>query len=85
MYTLYEAALYRPEGDELRFSYPADDALTSEFEEQMTNLLREYKTDRELLSPHAREEPGAHDDAPTMAALGCLGAANSRVGDLLVG
>jgi hypothetical protein len=49
----------------------------------MTILLREYKTDRELLSPHAPAEPRAHDDAPTMCALGCLGTATGKVGELL--
>ena len=31
---------------------------TPEYEE---DLVREYKTDRQLLSPHAPEEPGAHE------------------------
>lgn len=84
MYLLFEAALFRPEGDQLRYSYPAEDPLTPEFEEQMTILLREYKTDKALLSPHAPEEPGANDDAPSMAALGCMGAAMGRLGDILV-
>lgn len=84
MYTLFDAALFREEGDPLRYSYPAEHALAAELEEQMTILLREYKTDRELLSPHAPEEPGAHDDAPTMGALGCLGAATGQIGSILV-
>jgi len=83
MYSLFDAALFREEGDPLRYSYPAGHPLAGELEEQMTILLRVYKTDRELLSPHAPEEPGAHDDAPTMSALCCLGAATGRVGDIL--
>lgn len=83
MFTLFDAALFREENDPQRYSYPAEHALAGEFEEQMTILLREYKTDRELLSPHAPEEPGAHDDAPCMAALGCLGAAVGGMGDIL--
>lgn len=83
MYLLFEAGLFREEGDPLRVSYPADHPLAGELEEQMTILLREYKTDRQLLSPHAPEEPGAHDDAPTMCALGCLGAAAGKLGELV--
>jgi len=33
--------------------------LTGDFEEQMTIFLREYKGDRELLSPHAPDETGS--------------------------
>ena len=58
MYTLTEAALFKDAGDPQRFSYWADDPLTPELEEQFTRLVREYKTDAELLSPHAPEEPG---------------------------
>lgn len=47
------------------------------------NLVREYKTDRQLLSPHAPKEPGAHDDAPTMLALDSLGAGGGN-GSILV-
>lgn len=83
MFTMFEAALFRDPGDPLRFSYPSDHPLAAELEEQMTALLREYKTERELLSPHAPETPGAYDDAPVMCALGCLGAAQGVVGDIL--
>jgi hypothetical protein len=83
MYTLFEAALFREEGEPDRFSYWAEDPLAAELEEQMSILLREYKTDAELLSPHAPEEAGAHDDACTMCALGCLGAATGKIGELL--
>src|SRR3954454_15776377 len=48
MYTLLEAALFRDGGDPLRFSYWAGDPLAAEIEEQMSILLREYKTDRGL-------------------------------------
>lgn len=50
----------------------------------MTILLREYKGEGQLLSPHAPEEPGAHDDAPCMCALGCLGAAQGKIGEMLI-
>ena len=84
MYTTWEAALFRDEGDPLRFSYWTGDPLAGELEEQSTMLVREYKTDRQLLSPHAPEEPGAHDDAPSMVAVGCLGVASGGVGDIVI-
>ena len=83
MYTIFEAAVFRDAGDPLRFSYWFGDPLAGELEEQTTTLIREYKSDRQLLSPHAPEEPGAHDDAPTMLALDCLGAAIGKVGDIV--
>lgn len=83
MYAMFEAALFRDTADPLCFSYPGNHPLTGEFEEQMTILLREYKGDRELLLPHAPEEPGAHDDAPTVAASGCMGSAKGMVGVIL--
>lgn len=85
MYTTLEAACFRDEGDPQRFSYWMDDPLAGELEEQTTTLVREYKTDRQLLSPHAPEQPGAHDDAPTMLALGALGATSGKIGSILVG
>src|SRR4051812_48440829 len=84
MYTTWEAALYRDAGDKQRFSYWLDDPLAGELEEQTTILVREYKIDRQLLSPHAPEQPGAHHDAPSMAALGCLGAATGRIGEIVI-
>jgi hypothetical protein len=53
-------------------------------EQQSILLDREYKTDRQLLAPHAPEVPGAHDDAPTMLALDTLGAAVGGLGGILV-
>ena len=84
MYTTWEAALFRDPGDPLRFSYWLEDPLAGELEEQTTTLVREYKTDRQLLSPHAPEEPGAHDDAPSMVAVGCLGVAAGGCGDIVI-
>jgi hypothetical protein len=84
MYTTLEAAIFRDAGDPLRLSYWAGDPLAGELEEQTTTLLREYKTDRQLLSPRAPEVPGAHDDAPTMLALNALGASQGRMGDILI-
>jgi hypothetical protein len=49
----------------------------------MSILVREYKTDRQLLSPHAPEEPGVHEDAPTMLALGCMAVATGKIGDIV--
>jgi hypothetical protein len=59
--------------------------LAGEIEQQMTTLIRDYKTDRQLFSPHAPEEPGAHDDAPTILALCSLRATTGKVGDILFG
>lgn len=42
LYVNFETALFRERGDPLRFSYPADHPLASEFEEQMIKLAREY-------------------------------------------
>jgi len=49
----------------------------------MSNRQREYKTDRDLLSPHAPEQPGTHDDACSKCALGCMGGATGGVGERL--
>lgn len=38
----FEAALFRDPEDELRFPYPADHPLASEFEGEMIELEREY-------------------------------------------
>jgi hypothetical protein len=69
MYLLFEEAIFRDVGDPLRFSYPADHPLAAEFEDQMTQLVREYKGDGEYLSVHHPDEPGAKDDAPDGSAL----------------
>ena len=45
-----EQAIYRDEGDSLRFSYPADHPLAAEFDERMVRLVREYKGDGKYLS-----------------------------------
>lgn len=84
LYTTFEGALFRDPGDPLRFSYPAWHPLASEVEEQMTQLIREYKGDGEFLSPHAPEVPGAHDDAPTAIALAVMAASVGGIGDLLI-
>jgi hypothetical protein len=80
MYLLLDAALYRDPTDPLAFSYPADHPLAAELEEQMTALLHLYTGNGEYLSPQAPKTQGAHDDACSMAALLCLGAATGKVG-----
>jgi hypothetical protein len=85
LYTTFEGALFRDPGDPLRFSYPAWHPLASEVEEQMTQLIREYKSEGEFLSPHAPEVPGAHDDAPTAIALAIMAASTGFVGEILFG
>ena len=69
MYTKWEAAIYREPGDQMRFSYPPDPALTAAFEEQTRRLVREYKGDGENLSVHHLDEPDARDDYPDSTAL----------------
>jgi hypothetical protein len=85
MYTLFEQALFRDEGDPLRFSYPADHELTAEFEEQMVALTRTYKGDGEYLSVHHPDEPNAKDDAPDCTCLMLTAAAGGGMGDILFG
>jgi hypothetical protein len=83
LYVNFEQAIYRDEGDSLRFSYPSDHPLAAEFEEQMVRLLREYKGDGECLSVHHPDEPDARDDAPDATALALLGAAGGGMGEIL--
>lgn len=84
LYLHFESALFKDEGDEYRFTFPADHPLAGEFEEQMTRLVREYKGDGEYLSVHHPDEQGARDDAPDATALALYAAKESFVGDLLV-
>jgi hypothetical protein len=84
MYLLFEEAIFRDAGDPLRFSYPADHPLAAEFEEQMTQLVREYKGDGEYLSVHHPDEPGAKDDAPDATALMLMAAKSGDIGELLI-
>lgn len=85
MFVLLDAALFREAGNPQRFSYEADHPLAEELEEQMTTLIREYVGEGEYLSPHADDDqPDAHDDAAMMLALGCLGAAQGKIGSILV-
>ena len=81
MYTNFDAALFKEDDDEQKFSYPADDPLTAEFEEQMTLLEREYKGDGEYLTPHHPDKAGMHDDACDATALMLL-AGMDIVGDI---
>lgn len=83
MYVAFEQAIFRDDGDPLRFSYPADHQLAAEFEEQTVKLLREYKGDGEYLSVHHPNEPDARDDAPDATALALFGAAGGTVGEIV--
>ncbi len=66
LYVNFEQALFKEPDDPLRFSYPGDHPLASEFEEQMTQLVREYLGDGEYLSVHhPKNDPAAHDDCQT--------------------
>jgi hypothetical protein len=85
MFTGFQEALEREEGDPQRFSYPADHALTAEFEEQMLGLLKEYIGDGEYLSVHHDEDDEeAHDDAPDATALALMAASGGGLGEILV-
>lgn len=83
LYVNFENAIFRDEGDQMRFSYPADDPLASEFEEQTVRLVREYKGDGEYLSVHHPDEPDARDDAPDSTALALFGASGCGIGEIL--
>lgn len=84
MYGLFDEVLFKPEGEEGRFTYPADDPHTVDFEAQMTELVREYKGDAEFLSPHHPDKPGAHDDAADCVALMLKAASIGELGDIIV-
>ena len=85
MYTKWEAAVFRDEGDPMRFSYPADHPLAGMFEEQTQRLVREYKGDGEYLSVHHPDEPDARDDFPDSTALMVMKAATGKIGEILFG
>src|SRR5206468_5597049 len=84
LYLHDEQALFKEPDDPLRYSYPADDPLTAEFEDQMVRLVREYKGDGEYLCVHHPDEPDARDDAPDSTALCLLAGAGGSLGEILV-
>src|SRR5687768_7651974 len=49
LYLCFEQAIFKDTDAEGRFSYPADHPLASEFEEQTTAIIREYKGEGEYL------------------------------------
>ena len=71
-------------GSSERFTYPADHPLASEFEEQMTQLIREYQGQGEYLKASAPDEPGTHDDACDSTALALLAGSGGSIGSILV-
>ncbi|WP_254511425.1 hypothetical protein [Anatilimnocola floriformis] len=79
MYLNFQAALYREPDDPLRFSYPADHPLPTEFEEQMTALVREYKGNGKFLSVHHPDTPGRLQGAHDATALCLMGAAKGAI------
>ena len=85
LYVNFEQALFKEPGDPMRFSYPADHPLTSEFEEQMVALVREYKGDGEYLSVHHPDnDPNAKDDAPDSTTLALFAGVRGKIGDILI-
>jgi hypothetical protein len=69
-------------GDPLAFTYPADHSLASEFEEQMTKLVREYKGNGEYLSIHHPEEQGGRNDAPDSTELALFASVKATIGSI---
>ncbi len=84
MYLHFQECLYRDPEDEQAVTYPADHPLTAEFEDQMTQLVREYKGDGEYLSVHHPDTPDTKDDAPDSTCLSLWGSAGGVVGEILV-
>lgn len=87
LYVNFEQTLFKDDrADPQRFSYPADHPLTEEFEEQMTQLVREYTGDGEYLSVHHPDnEANARDDAPDATALALMAAKTGDIGSILFG
>lgn len=83
MYTALDQVLFTDEEDDARLSYPANHIHVEQFEDQMTELQREYKTENEYLSPHHKEIEGAHDDYCDSLALAILGATESGISDIM--
>jgi hypothetical protein len=59
--------------------YPADHPLASEFEKQMTTLIRDYTGEGEYLAVHHPDEP----DAPDSTALALLASVNGTIAEIL--
>jgi hypothetical protein len=58
---------------------------STEFEEQMVGLIKEYIGKGEYLSVHHDEDDEeAHDDAPDATALALLAASDGGLGEILV-
>lgn len=81
LYLHYENLLFTEEGR--KFTYPADHPLTAEYEDQMTQLQREYTGDGEYLSVHHPPTAEGRDDAPDATALMCFAAKTGYIGDIL--
>jgi len=50
----------------------------------MTAMIREYKGDKDYLTPHHPDTPNGRDDAPDSSALALLAAAGGGIGDIIV-
>ncbi len=77
IYVNLESSPFSGTDDIMRLSYSADHPFTVGFEDQMMRLQREY------LSVHHPDTPGALDDAPDATALMLVGAAKGAVGDIV--
>jgi hypothetical protein len=85
IYTNWEDALFREEGDEYRYSYPADHELTPEFEYQTSRLLRAYtkRGGKEMLKVNHPDGQGERDDAPDTTCLHVYAAATGKIQEFL--
>lgn len=81
LYLHFETLLFTDEGR--KHTYPADHALTAEYEEQMVSLLREYNGDGEFLSVHHPATADGRDDAPDATALMHFAAKTGQIGSIL--
>lgn len=83
LYVNFETVLFKNADDKMRFSYPADHPLATEFEEQMTQLLRVYTGEGEFLAPKHPDQPDAKDDSPDSTALALICASGGVLGEIL--
>ena len=66
-------------------SYPADQPLAAEFEQQMWDFVKDHKGEQEYLSVHHPEDdPAARDDAPDACAFALFAAGNVFVGQIIL-
>lgn len=87
LYVNFELYLFKDDPfNSMKFSYPADHEHAAEFEDQMTNLIRDYTGKGQYLAVHhPKDDPEAKDDAPDSTALALMAAKNGGLGEILIG